>query len=71
MTEYRHQQGQDPERSGGFAMIAMTVVCCMAVVLPLLLIPIVGWPVGLTIGAVGFVAMLFVHQRTMGHGSHR
>ena len=70
MTEHRNRQGQNPERSGGFAMFAMTVVCCMVVVLLLFLIPVVGWPFGLTIGAVGFVAMLFVHQRTMGHGSH-
>lgn len=70
MTEHRDRQGRDRERSGSFTMIAMTVVCCVAVVFPLFLIPVVGWPVGLTIGAVAFAAMLFVHQRTMGHGSH-
>lgn len=51
-------------------MMAMMMVCCMAVVLLFLLIPIVGWPIGLTIGAVGFIAMLFAHQKMMGHGGH-
>jgi hypothetical protein len=52
-------------------MMALMMVCCMAVVLLFLLIPVVGWPIGLTIGAVGFIAMYFAHQRFMGgHGSH-
>ena len=60
-----HNQGGD---NGGFAMMAMMMVCCMAVLLLFLLIPVVGWPIGLTIGAAGFIAMLFAHQRWMGHG---
>lgn len=57
--------------NGGFAMMALMMVCCMAVVLLFLLIPVVGWPIGLTIGAGGFIAMYFAHQRFMGgHGSH-
>ena len=60
-----HNQGGD---NGGFAMMAMMMVCCMAVLLLFLLIPVVGWPIGLTIGAVGFIAMLLAHQRWMGHG---
>ena len=56
--------------SGGFAMMAMMMACCMAIVLLFLLIPVVGWPIGLTIGAVGIIAMLFAHQKMMGHGGH-
>lgn len=52
-------------------MLRMMMTCCMAVVLPFLLIPVVGWPIGLTIAGAGFLAMLLVHQRTMGHGDHR
>ena len=62
----RNQGGND----GGFAMMAMMMVCCMAIVLLFLLIPVVGWPIGLTIGAVGIIAMLFAHQKLMGHGGH-
>ncbi len=74
MTEHQEHTGANPERGkpagdgGGFAMMAMMMVCCMAVLLLFLLIPVVGWPIGLTIGAVGVIAMLFVHQRMMGHG---
>lgn len=64
------RQVRDAAEGSGFAMMAMMMVCCMAVVLLFLLIPVVGWPIGLTIGAVGFIAMLFVHQRMMGHGGH-
>ena len=51
-------------------MMAMMMACCMAVVLLFLLIPVVGWAIGLTIGAVGLVAMLIFHQKFMGHGGH-
>ena len=64
---------RDSSKAGdaaGFAMMAMMMVCCMAVVLLFLLIPVVGWPIGLTIGALGISAMLFAHQKMMGHGGH-
>jgi FtsH-binding integral membrane protein len=70
--EHHDNDRKNPQGDkGGFAMMAMMMVCCMSVVLLFLLIPVVGWPIGLTIGAVGFLAMLFVHQRMMGHGGHR
>lgn len=61
---------KQPQASGGFAMMAMMMLCCMAVLLLFLLIPVVGWPIGLTIGGLGFVAMLVFHQKFMGHGGH-
>ena len=61
---------KQPRDNGGFAMMAMMMACCMAVVLLFLLIPVVGWAIGLTIGAVGIVAMLIFHQKFMGHGGH-
>jgi hypothetical protein len=68
VTEHHDRSGgKNPQGdNSGFAMMA----CCMAVVLLFLLIPVVGWPIGLTIGAVGFIAMFYVHQRMMGHGGH-
>ncbi|MFN0147333.1 MAG: hypothetical protein ACKVT1_12545 [Dehalococcoidia bacterium] len=65
-NDQKNSQGDN----GGFAMMAMMMACCMSVVLLFLLIPVVGWPIGLTIGAVGFIGMMFVHQRVMGHGGH-
>ena len=62
------QKDESQADNGGFAMMAMMMACCMAIVLIFLLIPVVGWPIGLTIGAVGIIAMLFAHQRMMGHG---
>jgi hypothetical protein len=64
-----------PNKSGGgaasgLAMMALMMVCCLGVVLLVLLIPVVGWPVGISIVAIGAVAMLLFHQRFMRHG-HR
>ena len=71
MNENQSPDTKNPQGDNGtFAMMAMMMVCCMSVVLLFLLIPIVGWPIGLTIGAAGFIAMLFVHQRMMRHGGH-
>jgi len=72
VTEHDTHGGSPSQHgdNGGFAMMALMMACCMAVVLLFLLIPVVGWPIGLTIGAAGFIAMLFAHQRLMGHGGH-
>jgi len=64
-----------PNNSGGgtmagLAMMALMMLCCVGVLLLFLLIPVVGWPVGITIVAVGAVAMLFFRQRFMRHGHH-
>ena len=75
MTEHQEDAGDSqrkdsPGDNGSFVMMAMMMACCMAIVLLFLLIPVVGWPIGLTIGAVGIIAMLFAHQKMMGHGGH-
>lgn len=54
----------------GLAMMALMMLCCVGVLLLFLLIPVVGWPVGIAIVAVGAVAMLLFHQRFMRHGHH-
>lgn len=71
VPEYDHGGGQNQGGDHGrFSMMAMMMAGCMAVVLLFLLIPVVGWPIAVAIGAVGIVAMLFAHQRMMGHGGH-
>ncbi|MBI5946963.1 MAG: hypothetical protein HY875_02355 [Chloroflexi bacterium] len=73
MNDHKHEVGGGRPQgdSGGIAMMVMMMACCMSVVLLFLLIPVVGWPIGLVIGAAGFVAMYFAHQRMMGgHGGH-
>lgn len=66
MAPHGNDQKNQQRDNGGFAMMAS----CTSVVVLLLLISVVGWPIGLTIGVVGFVGMMFVHQRMMG-GRHR
>lgn len=68
-TNQGSDQGQQASH-GGLGMMVLMMACCMSIVLLFLLIPIVGWTIGITIGAAGIVAMLFAHQRWMGHGGH-
>lgn len=64
-------RGNRPGGAGGVAMMALMMACCMAIALLFLLIPVVGWPIGLTIGAAGLAAIYVAHQRLMGgHGGH-
>lgn len=72
MTNHGEHGGSQDRHpgGGGFGMMVLMMACCMAVVLLFLLIPIVGWPIGLALGAAGFIAMYFAHQRLMGHGGH-
>ncbi len=55
---------------GVMAMMALMMACCIGFALLFLVIPVVGWPVGIVIVAVGAIAMLFFHQRFMRHGHH-
>ncbi|MCA9854288.1 MAG: hypothetical protein KC482_11970 [Dehalococcoidia bacterium] len=57
-------------RYASLAMAATMMACCVAVLAVFALIPIVGWPIGLALGAAALGAMAFVHQRWMGHGGH-
>ena len=57
--------------SGGFAMMAMMMACCLGVLVIFAIIPVVGLPIGLGIGALGLGAMMWVHLKMMGgHGGH-
>ncbi len=62
----------EPNSGSGFVMMAMMMACCLGSLLIFALIPAVGLPGGLAIGAIGFVAMLFAHQKLMGgrHSGH-
>ena len=70
-----HDRNHAPDSGPGAGasmvlMMAIMMGACFGSVLLFSLIPVVGWPVGLTIAALGFGAMLFIHQRLMGHGRH-
>ena len=53
-----------------FAMMAMMAMCCVGVFVLLALIPVIGWPAGAVV-AVGLgAAVMYVHMKMMGHGSH-
>lgn len=56
--------------AGIFAMMAMMAICCVGVFVLLALIPAIGWPAGAVV-AVGLgAAVMYVHMKMMGHGSH-
>ena len=71
----KQEAGGKRAPGGSFGMMAMMMGCCLSILLVFAIIPFVGLPIGLAIGAVGLVAMLFVHQKwmggRMGHGGHR
>ena len=60
----------DASQSGMFAMMAMMMVCCVAVFVLLALIPFIGWPAGAFVGIGLGVALMFAHMKPMNHGSH-
>ena len=51
-------------------MMLMMMVCCIGIFLLLAIIPILGLPLGIAVGVVGGIALLFAHQRLMGGGHH-
>lgn len=63
---------KDPahDDSGGMGMMLMMMACCMGILLVFLIIPLVGWPIGLAVAGVALVAMFYGHQKLMGHGRH-
>jgi hypothetical protein len=53
----------DPEPSTSHsAMGGVMMVCCLGFALLFLVIPLIGWPLGIAIVAAVAVAMLFFHQ---------
>jgi len=55
---------------GMFGMMAMMLVCCVGILLLFLLIPVLGWPIGLAMVVVGGAALMYGHHRFMGGHSH-
>lgn len=56
--------------NSGLGMAAMMMLCCLAVVFLVALLPALGWPLGLIAGVVGGAALLFAHAKFMNHGRH-
>ena len=64
---------KEPPSTGGMSMALMMglmMSMCLLVFATFVLIPLLGWPLGIGIGVIGAVAMLWAHQRFMGHGGH-
>ena len=57
--------------AGWVAMTATMLGCCAGIFVIVALIPVIGWPAGIVVAVVGGAAMMYAHQRLMGHGSHR
>lgn len=71
------QAPQDPADSvrrattnGMLAMMAVMMICCVAVFFAVALIPLLGWPLGLTLAALLIAAVMFVHLKLMSHDGH-
>lgn len=64
------EQVQSAADSGMFAMMAMMLICCLGIFLLAVLIPLLGWPVGIALAIAGGAALMYMHGRLMNHGSH-
>ena len=53
-----------------FAMMTMMMVCCLGIFLLVAIMPVIGWPAGITLAVVGGAALMYVHQKMMNHDSH-
>lgn len=51
-------------------MMGLMMSVCVLVFATFVLIPVLGWALGIAIGVIGAAAILWVHQRFMGHGGH-
>lgn len=65
----RAERSEEAAGRGLMQMLVHTLICCLGIMLVLVLIPLLGWPLGLTLGVAGFVGMVFAH-RSMGQGHH-
>lgn len=64
------QQRVKAAADGMFAMMAMMAICCAAIFVLVLLIPLIGWPAGIVLAIGGSAALMYAHYKFMGHGSH-
>ncbi len=68
-----HDPRRQPSPAGGMSMALMMglmMSVCVLVFATFVLIPVLGWALGIAIGVIGAAAMLWAHQRFMGHGGH-
>ena len=61
---------KDSANAGGFAMMAMMLICCVSIFVIVALIPLIGWPAGIIVAIIGGAVLMYAHQRIMNHGSH-
>lgn len=66
-----HAKQARGERGMSMALtMGLMMSVCIFVFATFVLIPLLGWPLGIGIGVIGAAAMLWAHQRFMGHGGH-
>lgn len=72
MNEHKSNGNSSPEPHGGddsmMGMMAMMMAMCFGVILLFLIIPAVGFPLGLVIALGAGALMLVLHGRFMRHG---
>lgn len=56
--------------NGMLAMMAMMMICCVAVFFAVALIPLLGWPIGLALTVLLIGAVMFTHFKLMSHSGH-
>lgn len=63
---------QHPQHSSNSAlsMMVMMAACCLAILLLFLLVPVVGWPLGIGLFVFGVAWMWFFHTGLMRHDRH-
>jgi cobalamin synthase len=65
-----NRKAGDSSHMGMFAMMTMMMVCCLGIFLLVAIMPLIGWPAGITLAVVGGAAMMYIHQRMIKHDSH-
>jgi len=61
---------KDATTMGMLAMALMMAVCCLGILLLLVLIPTIGWRMGLVVAVIGGAALMYGHHRLMRGHSH-
>ena len=56
--------------NGSMMMMAMMALCCLPIVVIAVLIPLLGFPLGVLVAVLGAALMLLGHRKFMGHAHH-
>lgn len=56
--------------NGPMMMMAMMALCCLPIILIAVLIPLLGFPLGVLVAVLGAIVLLLGHRKFMGHAHH-